>query len=63
VKPYGSTRFALKVGCSTETARELDKRGIVKAERTEHGWRRYDDRDVEKARAYLGSVGRLRTVT
>ena len=62
MKPYSSTRFAHKVGCSTDTARELDNRGIVTAERTEHGWRRYDDRDVKKAREYLGSVGRLRTI-
>jgi DNA-binding transcriptional MerR regulator len=62
MKPYTASVFAIRVGCSAETARKLDRRGIVKAEWTESRQRRFDDEDVQKAREYLGSVGRLRQI-
>lgn len=62
MKPYSTTPFSQQVGCSGETARELDRRGIVKAERTPSGQRRFDDEDVRKAREHLARVGRLRQI-
>ena len=62
MKPYGVTDFTKRVGCSEGAARDLDKRGIVQAERTPSGQRRFDDEDVRKAREHLGRVGRLRLI-
>lgn len=62
MKPYGISNYAQRVGCSEGTARDLDRRGIVQAERTESGQRRFDDEDVRKAREHLARVGRLRLI-
>ena len=62
LKPYGMTVFTKMVGCSEGTSRELDRRGIVQAERTESGQRRFDDEDVRKAREHLARIGRLRLI-
>jgi DNA-binding transcriptional MerR regulator len=61
-KRYGTSVFAKRVGCSEGTARDLDRRGIVKPSRTESGQRRFNDEDVRKAMAYLARIGRLRVV-
>ena len=57
---YGTSVFAGRVPCSEGTARELDRRGIIKPKRTKAGQRRFDDEDVKKAQEYLGRIGRLR---
>lgn len=62
MKPYGITNFTQRVGCSESAARDLDRRGIVQAERTASGQRRFDDDDVKRAREHLARVGRLRLI-
>ena len=62
MKPYGMTVYTKLVGCSEGTARDLDRRGIVQAERTPSGQRRFDDDDVRKAREHLARIGRLRLI-
>lgn len=62
MKPYGMTEFTRRVGCSEGTSRDLDRRGIVQADRTPAGQRRFDDDDVRKAREHLSRVGRLRQI-
>ena len=62
MKPYATTVFSQLVGCSEGTSRDLDRRGIVHADRTESGQRRFDDDDVRKAREHLARVGRLRLI-
>lgn len=62
MKRLGMTEFSRRVGCAESTSREMDRRGIVRAERTASGQRRFDDGDVTKAREYLASIGRLRLI-